>query len=140
VELSRSRQHARLHGSPQLYSSTGQLACHCQCSAVKLAPACREATPQHLTVDVIDASDAGQHKVECEEVALEPVRDVVLACARVAHRCYVLQVFAHLLFCFILYSSSNESGSNDSVSVSECYAVVLIQAAVAIYIQESDAD
>ena len=94
VELGRGGEHPRLHHPPKLDGGVRQFADDVERVPVEVPS--REAPVEHLTVDVVDARDAGQDQVEDEEVALEPVGDVVLPAARVLHGGEVLQVLARL--------------------------------------------
>eukprot|EP00968_Pinguiococcus_pyrenoidosus_P007308 scaffold486_cov254-Pinguiococcus_pyrenoidosus.AAC.1 len=95
VELRRRREHLLLHAAPQGDGDLRQLAHDLQQLGVQ-AGGTGEATAEHLTVDVVDAGDAGKHHVEEVEVALESVGDVVAPAAGMDHGRHVLQVLADL--------------------------------------------
>lgn len=62
----------------------------------KLQDHSRRGTSHHLAINGIDAFLWGHDHVEDEEVTLEAVGNIVLACARMVHRAHILQVFDNL--------------------------------------------
>ena len=94
VELGRRRKHLGLDAAPELDRGRRELGYDGHEVLAELLGV--EAAAQHLAVEVVDGLDGRQHEVEGEELALEAVRDVVAAAARVRHGRDELQVLADL--------------------------------------------
>ena len=94
VELGRRRKHLGLDAAPELDRRGRELGHDAEAVLAELVRG--EAAAQHLAVEVVDGLDGRQHEVEGEELALEAVRDVVAAAARVRHAGHELQVLADL--------------------------------------------